>query len=95
MGSNGSLQASKTGCMHGRKSPVVLAAYPAPFRTDTRSVHYVVAFLSFAIALLGATQLFLGEENAVVTQGYYGLFRFKRRPASMDKALSGFLCPIC
>lgn len=52
--------------------PIVLAAYPTPFRTDTpqRSL-YSELILSFAIALQGATQLFLGEENAVVTQGYY------------------------
>ena len=52
--------------------PCVLAAYPAPFRTDTpERALYSELFLSFAIALLGATQLFLGENNAVVTQGYY------------------------
>ena len=58
-------------CMGGNH-PIVLAAYPAPFRTDTpeRALRSEL-FLSFAIALLGATQLFLGEENAVVTQGYY------------------------
>ncbi len=52
--------------------PVVLAAYPAPFRTDTpqRALQSEL-FLSFAIALAGATQLFMGEEEAVVTQGYY------------------------
>ena len=52
--------------------PVVLAAYPAPFRTDT-PIRALTGerILSFAIALLGATQLFLGEKDAVVTQGYY------------------------
>lgn len=56
----------------GDAQPVVLAAYPAPFRTDTpsRALHSQ-RFLSFAIALLGATQLFVGEKDAVVTQGYY------------------------
>lgn len=52
--------------------PVVLAAYPAPFRTDEpERALYSQLFLSFAIALQGASQLFLGEKNAVVTQGYY------------------------
>ena len=52
--------------------PVVLAAYPAPFRTE-EALRALTGerILSFAIALLGATQLFLGEKNAVVTQGYY------------------------
>ncbi|NLV59699.1 MAG: hypothetical protein GXY67_13170 [Clostridiales bacterium] len=52
--------------------PIVLAAYPAAFRTDTpERALYGELFLSFAIALFGATQLFLGEKDAVVTQGYY------------------------
>lgn len=58
----------------GRKSgkPVVLAAYPAPFRTDTpeRALESQL-LLSFVIAMHGGTQLFFGEENAVITQGYY------------------------
>ena len=52
--------------------PVVLAAYPAAFRTDTpERALYSQLVLSSAIAILGATQLFIGEKNAVVTQGYY------------------------
>ena len=52
--------------------PVVLAAYPAPFRTETPERALVGELIaSFAIALCGATQLFLGERDAVVTQGYY------------------------
>ncbi|MDD3920416.1 MAG: glycoside hydrolase family 66 protein [Eubacteriales bacterium] len=52
--------------------PVVVAAYPAPFRTDTpQRALTSELLLSFAIALCGATQLFLGEEDAVITQGYY------------------------
>ncbi len=52
--------------------PVVLAAYPAPFRTDTPERALVgQCIVSFAIALAGATQLFLGERDAVTTQGYY------------------------
>lgn len=58
--------------VEGCGQPIVLAAYPAPFRTDTplRAMTSEL-ILSFAIALLGATQLFLGEKDAVVTQGYY------------------------
>ena len=52
--------------------PVVLAAYPAAFRTDKPDpALYSQILLSFAIAMQGATQLFIGEKNAVVTQGYY------------------------
>ena len=52
--------------------PVVLAAYPTPFRTETpQRALYGELMASFAIALCGATQLFLGEKDAVVTQGYY------------------------
>ena len=52
--------------------PVVLAAYPAAFRTDQPDrALYSQLLLSFAIAMHGATQLFIGEKNAVVTQGYY------------------------
>ncbi|MCE5343371.1 MAG: hypothetical protein LLF96_07295, partial [Eubacteriales bacterium] len=51
---------------------VVLAAYPAPFRTESSiRALYGELITSFAIALCGATQLFLGEKDAVVTQGYY------------------------
>ncbi len=51
---------------------VVLAAYPAAFRTDTpERALYSQIILSFAIAMHGATQLYIGEKNAVVTQGYY------------------------
>ena len=51
---------------------VVLAAYPAAFRTDKPDhALYSQLLLSFSIALHGATQLFIGEKNAVVTQGYY------------------------
>ncbi|HNW86479.1 MAG TPA: glycoside hydrolase family 66 protein [Candidatus Limiplasma sp.] len=52
--------------------PVVLAAYPVPFRCDTPERALAGELIaSFAIALCGATQLFLGEANAVTTQGYY------------------------
>ncbi len=54
------------------KKPVVLAAYPAPFRLDTpeRALNAQL-LLSSAIAAHGATQLWFGEENAALTQGYY------------------------
>lgn len=52
--------------------PVVLAAYPAPFRLETEErALYCSLIASFAIAANGATQLFLGEDNGVLTQGYY------------------------
>jgi dextranase len=52
--------------------PVVLAAYPAPFRLETEErALYGALMMSFVIAASGATQLFLGEENGVLTQGYY------------------------
>jgi len=52
--------------------PVVLAAYPAPFRLDTpeRALNGQLALMS-AITAHGATQLWFGEENAALTQGYY------------------------
>ncbi len=54
------------------QKPVVLAAYPAPFRTDTpeRALNAQLVLMS-AIAAHGATQLWFGEENAALTQGYY------------------------
>ncbi|MEG0743069.1 MAG: glycoside hydrolase family 66 protein [Clostridia bacterium] len=52
--------------------PIVLAAYLAPFRTQTEAeALYCALISSFAIALSGATQLLFGEKNAVLTQGYY------------------------
>ena len=63
-------EATRTAAEGG--NPVVLAAYPAPFRTDTPERALVSQCItSFAIALAGATQLFLGERDAVTTQGYY------------------------
>ena len=54
------------------QKPVVLAAYPAPFRLDTpeRALNAQLVLMS-AIAAHGATQLWFGEENAALTQGYY------------------------
>ena len=49
-----------------------MAAYLAPFREDTpeRSVNAARLLLA-ATAANGATNLLLGEKNAVLTQGYY------------------------
>lgn len=54
------------------KKPVVLAAYPAPFRLDKpeRALEAQLVLMS-AIAAHGATQLWFGEESAALTQGYY------------------------
>ena len=54
------------------KKPVVLAAYPAPFRLDTpeRALNAQLVLMS-AIASHGAAQLWFGEKNAALTQGYY------------------------
>lgn len=57
--------------MRGEK-PVILAAYPAAFRTcRPENALESQLYLSFVIAMHGASQLFFGEENAVITQGYY------------------------
>lgn len=54
------------------KKPVILAAYPAAFRMcRPESALESQLYLSFVIAMHGATQLFFGEQNAVITQGYY------------------------
>jgi dextranase len=52
--------------------PVVLAAYLVPFRLEKKErALYCALIASFVIAANGATQIFLGEENGVLTQGYY------------------------
>jgi dextranase len=52
--------------------PIVLAAYIAPFRLETEErALYCALITSFVIAINGATQIYLGEENGVLTQGYY------------------------
>ena len=52
--------------------PVVLAAYPAFFRTEEaeRALNAQLVLMG-VIAAHGATQLWFGEENAALTQGYY------------------------
>lgn len=52
--------------------PVVMAAYPAAFRTaSAQEALSSQLILSCVFAAHGATQLWFGEENAAVTQGYY------------------------
>jgi dextranase len=54
------------------QKPVILAAYLAPFRTDTKERAANAAYLLTAsITANGAYHLLIGEENAVLTQGYY------------------------
>jgi dextranase len=54
------------------KKPVILAAYLAPFRTDSpQRAENAALLLTAAIVSNGATHLLLGEKNAVLTQGYY------------------------
>lgn len=57
--------------LRGEK-PVIIAAYPAAFRTShPENALESQLYLSFVIAMHGATQIFFGEQNAVITQGYY------------------------
>ena len=52
--------------------PVVLAAYPAAFRTQAPAAALEgELLLSFVIAMHGASQLCFGENRGVITQGYY------------------------
>lgn len=54
------------------KKPVILAAYLAPFRLeDSKRAGYAAYILTAAIVSNGGYHLLLGEENAVLTQGYY------------------------
>ncbi len=61
---------AKKACNNNKS--VILAAYLAPFRTDTpqRAINAAL-LLTAAIAANGASHLLLGEKNAVLTQGYY------------------------
>ena len=71
------------------KKPVVLAAYPAPFRLDTpeRALNAQLVLMS-AIAAHGATQLWFGEENAALTQGYYA--DYTRLTAEQERTLRAY-----
>ncbi|MBQ0036656.1 MAG: hypothetical protein KBT35_07040 [Firmicutes bacterium] len=56
--------------------PVVIAAYPAAFRLDNaqRALNSEIMLLC-TINVHGATQLWFGEENAAITQGYYSDYK--------------------
>ncbi|NLP33876.1 MAG: hypothetical protein GX359_01620 [Clostridiales bacterium] len=52
--------------------PVILAAYLKPFMEETQERSaYAAFFLTAVIVTNGGYHLLLGEENAVLTQGYY------------------------
>lgn len=54
------------------KKPVILAAYLKPFQAEYEDRAAYAAFLLTAVITVnGAYHLLLGEENAVLTQGYY------------------------
>ena len=71
------------------QKPVVLAAYPAPFRLDTpeRALNAQLVLMS-TIAAHGATQLWFGEENAALTQGYYA--DYTRLTAEQEQLLRSY-----
>jgi len=82
---------AKQACSNDK--PVVLAAYLAPFRTDTpqRAINAAL-LLTAAIAANGATHLLLGEKNAVLTQGYYADHSFlSREQASSIRSYYDFM----
>lgn len=58
--------------MSQSKKPMVVAAYPAAFRTDSaeRGLNSQLILMS-AISLHGATQIWFGEDCRAITQGYY------------------------
>lgn len=65
------IEGAKNAC-HNAK-PVILAAYLAPFRTESmEQASYSAYILTAVIVANGSYHLLLGEENAVLTQGYYG-----------------------
>lgn len=72
--------------------PVIMAAYPAAFRTcDPEAGLESQLHLSFVIAMHGATQIFFGEQNAVITQGYYADYTvLKEEQLSMVRAYQDF-----
>ncbi len=75
------------------RKPVVLAAYPAPFRLDTpeRALNAQLLLMG-AIAAHGATQLWFGEENAALTQGYYADYtRLSEEQEIMLRAYDDFI----
>ena len=69
--------------------PVVMAAYPAAFRTaDADSALQSQLILTCLFAAHGATQLWFGEENAAVTQGYYA--DYSRLTEAQEKTLRAY-----
>lgn len=50
---------------------LIISAYISSFRLDRENAIYSALFTFFYINSLGATHLFLGENGAVLTQGYY------------------------
>lgn len=57
--------------------PIILAAYLAPFRLDSQErAGFSAYILMAAIVSNGAYHLLLGEENAVLTQGYYSDYSY-------------------
>ena len=70
----------------GGGKPVILAAYLPPFRTEERRQAMNAArLLTAAIVSHGATHLLLGENRAVLTQGYYSDY------ARLEEADAGLL----
>jgi dextranase len=60
---------------HGGGKPVILAAYLAPFRLEAKEnidkAHVSALILSAVIFSHGAYHLLIGENNGILTQGYY------------------------
>lgn len=70
----------------GGCKPVILAAYLPPFRTEERRQAMNAArLLTAAIVSHGATHLLLGQNRAVLTQGYYSDY------ARLEEADAGLL----
>lgn len=63
--------------------PIILAAYLAPFRLEPEENAARAAYLLMAaIVTNGASHLLLGEENAVLTQGYYSDYTCVAKPCA-------------
>ena len=77
----------------GGGKQVILAAYLTPFRTEERQRAMNAArLLTAAIVSQGATHLLLGENRAVLTQGYYSDYtRLKEDEAGQLRRYYDFL----
>ncbi len=65
------IREAKSAC--SKEKTVILAAYLSPFRLeDIKSAGYAMLLLTAVIVTNGGYHLLLGEENGVLTQGYYG-----------------------